>query len=268
LKVGGQPPTAPSNLAASVVSGHQIDLAWTDNSTDEVGFKVERSADGINFTSLAMVGSGANSYSDTNLSAGTTYYYRVLAYNGAGDSADSNVANATTFAPISLTPTDDAYVRDGHFASDNFGTLTELTSQLNGNNSNAGKNRSAFLKFDLSEVRNVEQAALRVYGSPDGRKGENVPVAVYAVPDISWTENNITWQNRPAQTAPLLANATVTDSSPGWYEFDITPFIKAEKNAGHPAASIVFINMMTSKPCFTFNSREASGNRPILVITQ
>ena len=44
------PPTAPGNLAAAAVSSSRIDLTWTDNSSNEQGFKVERSTDGVTFT--------------------------------------------------------------------------------------------------------------------------------------------------------------------------------------------------------------------------
>jgi hypothetical protein len=48
-------PNAPTNLAASAISSFQIGLSWTDTSTNEDGFKVEQSLDGINFTQIAQV---------------------------------------------------------------------------------------------------------------------------------------------------------------------------------------------------------------------
>lgn len=97
---------APSSLTAKPVSESQIDLTWTDNASDEDGFRIERSLDGTTFTMIAAVGANSNSYSDTGLSTATTYYYRVYAYNGRGNSAYSNVASATTFGPsVVLSPT-------------------------------------------------------------------------------------------------------------------------------------------------------------------
>ena len=91
-------PAAPSNLTATPVASSRIDLAWTDNATNEAGFKVERSTDGVNFTVLANVGVNATSYSVTSLLAGTTYAFRVRAYEGPNTSAPSNTATATTLA--------------------------------------------------------------------------------------------------------------------------------------------------------------------------
>ena len=90
------PPSAPSNLTATAISSSRIDLAWADNSTDEDGFKIYRSTDNVNFVFYATVGANVTTRSNTSLSGSTTYYYRVFAYNSGGNSANSNVATATT----------------------------------------------------------------------------------------------------------------------------------------------------------------------------
>ena len=92
-------PAAPINLNAFAASQTRIDLLWTDTSTDETGFKIERSPDGATgWTQIDTVGAGVTSYANTGLSCGTSYSYRVRAYNARGDSAYTNVANATTVA--------------------------------------------------------------------------------------------------------------------------------------------------------------------------
>ena len=99
------PPAAPSGLTATAVSSGQINLAWTDNSSDETGFAIDRATD-VNFsqnlvTSTVGANSGASaSASITGLSPSTTYYFRVHATNGGGASANSNTANATTSAAV------------------------------------------------------------------------------------------------------------------------------------------------------------------------
>jgi subtilase family serine protease len=89
-------PAAPSNLTATVISTHQVNLAWTDNATNANGVVVQRSTDGTNWTTLATLAGTAASYSDTSVSKGKTYYYRVYADNSFGNSAYSNTATATT----------------------------------------------------------------------------------------------------------------------------------------------------------------------------
>jgi chitodextrinase len=103
-----QPPTAPTNLAATAVSGTQINLNWTA-STDNVGvtqYLVER-CQGVGCTTFTQIGtSTGTTYNDTGLTAGTSYSYQVRATDAAGNlSAYSNVASATTLAPDTQPPT-------------------------------------------------------------------------------------------------------------------------------------------------------------------
>ena len=95
-------PAAPSALSASATSTSNINLAWTDNSSDETGFAIERCTGSgcTNFAPLTTVAANATTYSDGSLSASTTYTYRVQAVNATVNlsSAYSNAASATTFA--------------------------------------------------------------------------------------------------------------------------------------------------------------------------
>jgi mono/diheme cytochrome c family protein len=103
------PPLAPSVLQATAASAAQINLSWNDNSSDEAGFKIERSASANGpFSVIASVASNMKTYADLNLAAATTYFYRVKASNSAGDSAYTNTVSATTQnAPVNppLSPT-------------------------------------------------------------------------------------------------------------------------------------------------------------------
>src|SRR6266705_1487758 len=99
-----QPPAAPSNLTASAVSSSQVDLAWTDNSDNEVGFRILR-CQGVgcfDFGAVASVGPNTTAYSDVGRTENTLYRYQIEAFN-AGGSSYSNVAEATT--PLSQPPT-------------------------------------------------------------------------------------------------------------------------------------------------------------------
>ena len=91
-------PAAPSGLTATAISSTRIDLGWTDNASDETHFRVERSTDNVTFGDFVDVAANSTAYSDEGLTAGTTYYYRVLACRVAVLSAPSNAASATTLA--------------------------------------------------------------------------------------------------------------------------------------------------------------------------
>ena len=98
-------PAAPTSLDAVQAGSTQIDLTWTDNSAGETGFHIERSATGAG--GWSVIGTNAandTTYSDTGLSPGATWYYRVAAYNATGDSAYSNTDSATTLNPPTGAP--------------------------------------------------------------------------------------------------------------------------------------------------------------------
>lgn len=104
----GTVPDAPAALTAVAGGANSIDLGWTDNSTDETGFKIERKT-GSSGSWAEITGSLAadlTSYSSSGLTAGTTYYYRVRAFNATGNSSYSNEANATTSSPTGNLPSD------------------------------------------------------------------------------------------------------------------------------------------------------------------
>lgn len=68
-------------------TGGQLQLTWTDNSTDEDGFGIERKVGTTGtYAQIASVGADATSYVDSSLSDGTTYCYRVFAFNTNGNS--------------------------------------------------------------------------------------------------------------------------------------------------------------------------------------
>jgi len=85
-------PVAPTGLTATASTG-QVSLAWTA-SNGATSYNVKRgAANGGPYTQIATA--TATSYIDTNVTAGTTYYYVVTAVNSAGQSSNSNQASAT-----------------------------------------------------------------------------------------------------------------------------------------------------------------------------
>jgi hypothetical protein len=95
------PPTPPSVLAVAGFSHSRVALRWTDNSSNEDYFIVERSTDDVKYDSIGTVlknnfTTSGEIFTNTALTAQTTYYYKVRAVNSAGKSAYSNKVSATT----------------------------------------------------------------------------------------------------------------------------------------------------------------------------
>ncbi|MFA5870797.1 MAG: fibronectin type III domain-containing protein [Candidatus Paceibacterota bacterium] len=93
-------PTAPSELTSSPLAGTAIEMYWSDNSSDETGFKLFRN--GVQIRTLAE---NAKYYVDIELTCGTSYSYYVVAYNEGGNSVPSN-----TVAPSTLPCNDSVFV--------------------------------------------------------------------------------------------------------------------------------------------------------------
>jgi alpha-tubulin suppressor-like RCC1 family protein len=92
------PPNPPTVLTATAITSTQISLVWNDNSSNEVGFRIERSVSGSAFSLFRSVNANIISYLDTTLDPLTEYSYKVKAYNSAGDSIYSPIAVTTTLA--------------------------------------------------------------------------------------------------------------------------------------------------------------------------
>ncbi len=109
------PPDAPSSLIAKAISSSRMFLSWTDRSSDEEGFKIERKEGGCASTNewseIAVLGRDEKKFSDKGLTANTNYAYRVRAFKGDSHSDYSNCASSKTAlagtpnAPIDLCAT-------------------------------------------------------------------------------------------------------------------------------------------------------------------
>ncbi|MBT7409308.1 MAG: fibronectin type III domain-containing protein, partial [Methylococcales bacterium] len=96
-------PNSPTNLTVSDVNGWTVDLSWSDNSSNEDGFVVERSADGgNNFSEITRLNANVTSYRDDMVSENKTYHYRIKAFNNIAESSFLQSTNITTGA-VSVT---------------------------------------------------------------------------------------------------------------------------------------------------------------------
>ncbi|MEY2739456.1 MAG: hypothetical protein RL259_1365 [Bacteroidota bacterium] len=119
-------PFPPTNLTGTIVSSTQLNLFWTDNSTDETGFKIERKTLNGTYEVVGTTSSNINTFNNTGLTTNTTYVYRVYSYNSGGNSPTySNEITLTTTALPTITTT---------VASE----ISQITAISGGNISNDG----------------------------------------------------------------------------------------------------------------------------------
>ncbi|WML55380.1 fibronectin type III domain-containing protein [Neobacillus sp. PS3-12] len=101
-------PAAPTNLQGTVQTGPKVQLTWKDNATNETSYVIERSTNnGGTYTQIGTVNANVTSYTDSAVTPGSSYTYRVKALNGNSSSTYSNsVRISVPNAPsVPATPT-------------------------------------------------------------------------------------------------------------------------------------------------------------------
>ena len=214
-------PGAPAAVTLTPLSPNRLTVSWTDTTTLEQGFRVERSVNGGAFTEIASVGSNVTSHQDQNVAAGNTYRYRVFAWGHAGESAPAEAE--ITLAP-DLPPEVSQLLLSGSAWTTGF--VSHLNSLGYGNGgyainpvSPAAAGAAApvvpWTNFNRVQVRfnehvNVDAGDLRVYGQT---------VTEYGIIGFGYNPLNFTATWTLARTVPVdrlrieIAPGGVTDAT-------------------------------------------------------
>ncbi|MDQ3439769.1 MAG: DNRLRE domain-containing protein, partial [Planctomycetota bacterium] len=155
------------------------------------------------------------------------------------------------------------YVRNGTYASQNFGTAADLIVKRSGT---SGNTREIYLKFDLTSLSSLSTAKLRLNGRLSDTTNASVLTQVFSASDTSWSEGGLSWNNKPAASTTVRGSLTVSGTGSKWYEVDLSSFLKAEFAASRKIVTLVLKNPNTSNAQTLFASDE-TANGPRLVIT-
>lgn len=190
-------------------------------------------------------------------------FVNCLGFNCNGTPSVDFMALETGIVP--LNPTADAHVTAGT-PTTNYGASTTLQVQ-----NAAGLNSETYMTFDVAGILgNISTAKLRLYGALSDASATNVVTSIYSVTNPTWLEtgtNSLTWNTKPVSSPGPIATVTVVDNISGWYEIDVSSFIIAEKNAGRNVLGLALKDAAVTNPAAIFNSREATTNKPELVVT-
>lgn len=254
---GGPPPPPPgspvADFSASPTSGTgSLTVMFTDLST------------GAPTAWSWSFGDGQSStvQNPTHLfTAPGTYDVTLTALNSGGSNAKTRVGYITVSpqgggggAPVTLTPTADAYVKSSSPTS-NYGGQSTL--QLREGNASNPITYHSYLTFQVAGTGgSVASAKLRLYVTD----ASAVAGSVYAVAN-GWLETGaggITWTNAPAVSGSPLA--TVGSAALGtWVEFDVTSAVQSD-------GTVSFALTTTSTDSVVYSSREGT-QKPQLVVT-
>lgn len=131
-------PAAPSGLATGSAASSTLTLTWSDNSSDEQGFRIDRKQGSGSYAQIANLGAGVVSFADTGLAPDTAHTYRVFSYNATGSSPFSNESTGMTLAVIPTAPTgliadaEDGAERSGTRIKDDFSASNSYWTDVAG----------------------------------------------------------------------------------------------------------------------------------------
>jgi hypothetical protein len=189
-------PAAPTSLQSSAASSSGINLSWTDNSSDETGFRIERKTGTGAYTQVAQVGADVRSYSDAGLAASTSYTYHVYSYNSAGNSGYSNESTvqtqtATTTGLANLAPGKPVLQ-----SSTNYGGVAERGNDNNTNGDFAMNSvthtmseQSPYWQIDLQAIYNLDH--IQIWNRTNSCCMDRFVNFYVLVSDVPFTSGNL-----------------------------------------------------------------------------
>ena len=257
--------SAPSSLAANTLSTTSVALNWSDNATNELGYTVQRSTDGgATWTDLTTLGADATSYTDSAGAAGTTYAYRVIAFNATDTSGASNNAMATTItlAPTSLGATAVSSSQINLVWSDVFGeTGYTIQRSIDGSNwanvSTVGANVTSYSNTGLAANTQYYYRVLATNAGgasdPSTSAGAKTQAAVVATVPLAPTSLKATATSSSSATLTWLDNS----SNETGFRIEYTTDGRNWKFLGNAAANInsITASSLRSKTTYWFRVR-------------
>lgn len=223
------------------------------------------------FVNPGSGGVGVGSVNGYQLQAGSPAISsgRLIADNGGQDYWENPVSatyppnrgadNGNAVPALILQPSHDAFVRGGVYASNNYGTSSDLEVKQG---TDPDFFRKTYIKFDFtgSGVSSVQSAKLRLFcHARDG----NITVTAYETHN-DWGENGITWANAPVTGSSI--SSTVVNGTGAFHDWDVTSYVNQRLSAGAVRISFVLYDAGASNVRARFNSKEAGANRPALIM--
>jgi len=206
----------------------------------------------------------------------TTYHFRFGATNSDGTryGDDQTFTTASLCSGNCVTASEDAYTRAGIFADANFDTATGgngLRIRMAPADTNK---RKSYLQFDLTGYAgSIAQAKLALWVS-QARNNHYLTATpygdtatFYTVPNDSWSETSITWNNAPIAESLLFTEVFKHRTSPDTlYQWDVTPYVLSEFNGDKKVSFVIQVDDTTYGTDLRMYSRETAGKEPTLIL--
>lgn len=163
-----------------------------------------------------------------------------------------------------ISPSDDAFVRNGQFNHENYGSLANLSVKDGSDND---YDRQSFLRFDLSGIiGDLSDAKLILHVNALSNEGNsNRPIELRQVSNDLWNEGTITWANKPV-IGSLIASFIITENDLNrWVSLDVNAFVADELNSDG-LVSFALIQPENQNASVVFSAKETM-QAPVLKLT-
>lgn len=233
-------PKAPSGTNARPMSGSYVEITWVDSTTNESGFRVERSRDGgATWETARTLGPNATSAQDYAILVEQEACYRVFAFNAQGDSPSSDTdcttppAGPTSLtavaasAGIDLTWTDNSAVEDGYevwrYAGDGAGyrLVADLPASSTGYADVAASANITYWYYVRAKKDGGFSSTSNIANAVIATVPPNAPAGVDAAPAWSSTVVVITWTDNSTNEDGFRIERS-TDGGGSWVAADTT----------------------------------------------
>ncbi len=251
-------PVAPTSFTASTLSATGVALTWTDASSNETGFQIERSlTSGSGYTLIATTAANATSYINTGLLSGRQYFYRIRATNAGGSSAYTAVATASTGLRRFLIDFGSPTVQTSAT------TWNNVTTSATGTTVNLIESSGAASSLNIQITKDPSNG----YGAFSSN-GSNVVVLDYPVSAVS--DGHYGWQSGGSYRLNGLDNSKAYNlrmfssrlyvGDPRRSIFTINGQQLILEAANNTSQTILFTNIVPTAGSITINLTVASGS--------
>lgn len=271
--------SAPTNLQVVASSPTQFNLTWSDNTTSEYNYKIERSVDSLSWTPIATLAENSTSYTDVVSSTLFSYYYRVYANCGI-KSGYSNIIKTPNLSTKTVFPTDDVYLYKGTGTTVTGNEIHGMETTLNCYRNPASQDywwSIPYFKFNLQNITSViDHVKMRVFGTVKEAHGFDL----YTTSLTGWAEDALTYNNVSTETGvvstlPVASLDVLGSTTAQYYEWDVTQAVNAAIEKGDPSISFKMQDRYAVKDgtgagiIVQFQSKEnLSGNKPQFLISE
>jgi hypothetical protein len=160
-----------------------------------------------------------------------------------------------------LNPIEDAYTRNGSFATTNYGTADSLVTK---SATASGFTRRSYLKFSLANTyETVVSATLRLYGRNFEDNTSMLP-QIFSTTD-GWTEGTLVWNTQPAYISGMLGSLSF-NATLAYRTVDVSSFVQTQVDGDKVVSFVLLDTAGTQTKLVTVNSKENASNKPELVI--